>query len=43
MCILQTYIFSFYDFLFFISLSDAELTEDIPQYLVRGDLAGDLP
>jgi hypothetical protein len=24
-------------------LSDAELTEDIPQYLVRGDLAGDLP
>lgn len=24
-------------------LADAELTEDIPQYLVRGDLAGDLP
>lgn len=25
------------------SFTDAELTEDIPQYLVRGDLAGDLP
>ena len=25
MCILQTYIFSFYDFLFFISLSDAKM------------------
>lgn len=25
MCILQTYIFSFYDFLFFISLSDTKM------------------
>lgn len=29
MCILQTYIFSFYDFLFFISFSDAEMFEDV--------------
>ena len=33
-CILQIYIFSFYDFLFFISLSDAEMLKYIPQYLV---------
>lgn len=31
-CILQIYIFSFYDFLFFISLSDAEMFENIPKY-----------
>lgn len=29
MCILQTYIFSFYDFLFFISLSDAKVLKYI--------------
>lgn len=32
--ILQIYIFSFYDFLFFISLSDAEMFENIPKYHV---------
>lgn len=31
-CILQIYIFSFYDFLFFISLSDAKMFENIPKY-----------
>lgn len=31
-CILQIYIFSFYDFLFFISLSDAEMFKNIPKY-----------
>ena len=30
--ILQIYIFSFYDFLFFISLSDAKVLKDILQY-----------
>ena len=35
MCILQTYIFSFYDFLFFISLSDAEPTKDGLQNHIR--------
>lgn len=33
--ILQIYIFSFYDFLFFISLSDAKIPKYIPQHLVR--------
>lgn len=32
--ILQIYIFSFYDFLFFISLSDAEFLKNIPQYFI---------
>lgn len=32
--ILQIYIFSFYDFLFFISLSDAKMLKNIPQNLV---------
>lgn len=32
--ILQIYIFSFYDFLFFISLSDAKLPEYIPQHFI---------
>lgn len=32
--ILQIYIFSFYDFLFFISLSDAKMLENIPQHLI---------
>lgn len=30
--ILQIYIFSFYDFLFFISLSDAKMFKNIPKY-----------
>ena len=34
LCILQAYIFSFYAFLFFTSLSDAEMLKYIPQYLV---------
>lgn len=29
---LQTYIFSFYDFLFFKSLADAEMFKNIPKY-----------
>lgn len=33
-CILQIYIFSFYDFLFFISLSDAKVLENITKYLI---------
>lgn len=40
-CILQIYIFSFYDFLFFILLPDAKMLENIPQHLVRGDFAED--
>lgn len=39
--ILQIYIFSFYDFLFFISLSDAKLGEYGPKYFVSRDLTGD--
>lgn len=35
--ILQIYIFSFYDFLFFISLSDAKMLEYIPQHLIARD------
>ena len=38
-CILQIYIFSFYDFLFFISLSDAEIPKYIPQNLVRSNFS----
>ena len=34
-CILQIYIFSFYDFLFFISLSDAKISENISKHLIR--------
>ena len=37
-CILQIYIFSFYDFLFFISLSDAKIPKYIPQHLIIRDL-----
>ena len=40
-CILQIYIFSFYDFLFFISLSDAKLGKYGPKYFVSRDLTGD--
>lgn len=36
-CILQIYIFSFYDFLFFISLSDAKSIEYFFQYFIRRD------
>lgn len=32
--ILQIYIFSFYDFLFFISLSDAKMLEYISEYFI---------
>lgn len=32
--ILQIYIFSFYDFLFFISLSDAEMFKYISQHFI---------
>lgn len=39
--ILQIYIFSFYDFLFFISLSDAKFREYGPKYFVSRDLTGD--
>lgn len=38
---LRIYIFSFYAFLFFVSLSDAKMLENIPQHLVRGDFAED--
>lgn len=38
-CILQICIFSFYDFLFFISLSDAEMLKYISQHLVSGDFS----
>ena len=34
LCILQAYIFSFYAFLFFTSLSDAKVTKYITQHLV---------
>lgn len=40
--ILQIYIFSFYDFLFFISLSDAKPLKYIPQYLVCSDFSDDI-
>lgn len=36
-CILRIYIFSFYAFLFFRSLADAEFHKDIPQYLICGN------
>lgn len=41
-CILQIYIFSFYDFLFFISLSDAKVLENIPQYFIGCDFTNDV-
>lgn len=40
--ILQIYIFSFYDFLFFISLSDAKPLKYIPQHLVCCDFSNDV-
>lgn len=39
--ILRIYIFSFYTFLFFVSLADAKMLENIPQHFVRGDFAED--
>lgn len=38
---LRIYIFSFYAFLFFVSLADAKMLENIPQHLVRGDFTED--
>lgn len=38
-CILQICIFSFYDFLFFISLSYAEMLKYISQHLISGDFS----
>lgn len=32
---LQIYIFSFYAFLFFVSLADAKVLKNIPQHLIR--------
>ncbi len=37
--ILQIYIFSFYDFLFFISLSDAKVLKYISEYFICGYLS----
>ncbi len=36
---LQIYIFSFYAFLFFVSLADAEVLKYIPQYLIVSDFS----
>lgn len=41
-CILQICIFSFYDFLFFISLSDTKMLKYIPQHLIRRNLSYDI-
>ena len=40
---LQIYIFSFYAFLFFVSLADAKILKYISQYLIRRDLSRDFP
>ena len=40
--ILQIYIFSFYNFLFFISLSDAKMLKYIPQHLICRNLSYDI-
>ncbi len=40
-CILRIYIFSFYAFLFFRSLSDAKIPKYIPEGFVGGDFADD--
>ena len=37
---LQIYIFSFYAFLFFVSLADAKMLKDILKYHVICDLTG---
>lgn len=36
---LQIYIFSFYAFLFFVSLANAEVLKYIPQYLIVSDFS----
>lgn len=41
-CILRIYIFSFYAFLFFRSLSDAKMPKYIPQHLIRRNLSYDI-
>lgn len=38
---LQIYIFSFYAFLFFVSLAYAKILKYISQYLIRRDLSRD--
>lgn len=38
---LRIYIFSFYAFLFFVSLADAKIPKYVPQNLVGGDFADD--
>lgn len=40
--ILQIYIFSFYDFLFFISLSDAKMLKDILKHHIIRNLTSDV-
>ncbi len=42
-CILRIYIFSFYAFLFFRSLADAEIPKYIPQNFLRTYLPDDFP
>ena len=39
---LRIYIFSFYAFLFFVSLANAEIFENIAKYLIGGDLASNI-
>ena len=39
---LRIYIFSFYAFLFFVSLSDAKMPKYIPQHLIRRNLSYDI-
>lgn len=41
-CILQICIFSFYDFLFFISLSDAKMLKDILKHHIIRDLTSNV-
>lgn len=41
--ILRIYIFSFYAFLFFVSLADAEIPKNIPQNFLRAYLPDDFP
>lgn len=40
---LRIYIFSFYAFLFFVSLADAEIPKNIPQNFLRAYLPDDFP
>lgn len=39
---LRIYIFSFYAFLFFISLADTKMLKYIPQHLIRRNLSYDI-